>query len=89
MTLRDPSGATLLAFAGSGDADQWQRFFADWFRRDGWSPVEKWQLEGGVWHARYARGEHTTADMEFGPQPSGRLSGLMRLVPARETERDY
>ncbi len=98
MALRDAQGVTLMALAGSGTAHEWRQSFAQGFSRTGWSMVQDWQLAADVWHARYARGVAPgcwTVELQFGPDPGGRLSGLVRIVPpaaadgpAGETQRE-
>jgi hypothetical protein len=70
--------------ASGNTADVWRRSFAAELKRTGWQVAEDWQLAGEVWHARYARGEPSqrwTIDVQFGSEPGGPSSGLVRIVP--------
>jgi hypothetical protein len=106
MSLRDARGETLVGFAGHGATEDWRGFFAADLGRASAVLADKWQLTGGVWHARYvlpaagpADKGPTTVELQFGPDPDGRLSGLVRIVPqpppaaahtpASETEREH
>jgi hypothetical protein len=95
MSLRDAQGVTLVAFAGSGAADDWRQSLAGALTRSGWQAADGWQSSGDVWHARYVRGATAGAssvEIQFGPESSGRLAGLLRIVPAaspdKRTERE-
>ena len=81
----DANGSNSGGSNASGNtAEAWRRSFAEELKRTGWQVAEDWQLAGDVWHARYARGELSqrwTIDVQFGSEPGGQSSGLVRIVP--------
>lgn len=84
LSLEDAQGGGLIAFGGSGRPDEWTAFYADWFGRHGWQPVETWQPAAGRWHARYRHSgaSPATVDVQFGPSGNG-LLGLISITAAR------
>src|SRR5262249_39612925 len=81
LAIREERGGAMIGFYGSGDPQEWMRFFDGWFAEREWS-VDGWLAGSKVWSARFRSpdgDEHGHVEIQLA-EDYHELTGLIQVV---------
>ena len=84
LSLRAEGGGALIGFAGQGPAEDWRRFFDQWFHAQDWQLTQSWKSSGTGWSARFVSGSEqrrAMADVQFSRSGESRFMGILSITP--------
>ncbi|MGQ0633847.1 MAG: hypothetical protein ACT4QC_04495 [Planctomycetaceae bacterium] len=89
LAMRDAQGGGLVGFSGTGDPEEWCRFFSGDLRSHGWRTVDGWRAGAGAWSARFEPDGEFTGDevsVQFSGDAHQGFVGLVQLSPGRRKD---
>jgi hypothetical protein len=91
LAMQAAGGEAMIGFEGPYEPENCIRSFEQWFDRNGWKAVARWNRSGSSWSARYVSNgpdnAEITADVQFAADQRQRLAGLLIVYPNTESKK--